>query len=155
MRDLSKTLAPIVEALGAELIDIERVKEHGSLFLRVTVDTPEGADLNACEKVHKRIAPLLEEVEYDYLEVASPGLDRPLKRPDDYVRYAGERVEVRLYKPQNGKKVFFGTLLGRDEDDAVRIAPDEGGEPLCWPRKELALVKLVAEIEPDKMEGHT
>ena len=112
VRDL---LEPIADELGYMLWDVEYVKEGAEMVLRITIDNEEGIDIEDCEKMHRTIDPVLDEAdpieEQYYLEVSSPGLERELK--NEYHRYAceGWNVEVRLYAPLNGSKMFRGVLL--------------------------------------------
>ncbi len=87
-------------------MDVELVKEPTGRFLRFFIDKPDGVTIEDCEIFHRRIQPMMEFVDYDYMEVSSPGADRPLKKPEDFERAAGAGVEVRLYKPEGGQKVL-------------------------------------------------
>ncbi len=93
---------------------------------------------------------MMEFVDYDYMEVSSPGADRPLKKPEDFERAAGAGVEVRLYKPEGGQKVFFGQLVGL-VDGRVVIA-DAAGEARSFDLKATALVKPVIEFDEDDLK---
>src|SRR5690625_1372720 len=92
-----------------ELVDVER--GQGGL-LRVVIDPPEGVNVDHCETVSRQLSRVfeVEDVDYHRLEVASPGVNRPLKRLADYVRFAGERVELRLYEALENQMVFRGVL---------------------------------------------
>jgi len=102
--------------MDVELVDVERAP--GGL-LRVTIDRPEGVRIEDCERVSKHLSRVfeVEDIDYRRLEVGSPGVDRPLKRPEDFLRFAGERVEVRLRQAVDNCKVFTGLLQ----------APPQGG----------------------------
>ncbi|MFA7668870.1 MAG: ribosome maturation factor RimP [Burkholderiaceae bacterium] len=95
--------------MDVELVDVERAP--GGL-LRVTIDRPEGVRIEDCERVSKHLSRLfeVENIDYRRLEVGSPGVDRPLKRPEDFLRFAGERVEIRLRQAVDNRKVFTGLL---------------------------------------------
>lgn len=101
-----------VEGLGYELVDVERAA--GGL-LRVTLDTPAeaGITVDDCERVSHQLTHLfaVENVDYERLEVSSPGVDRPLKRARDFARFAGEEVRVQLFAPLNGRKRWQGHVL--------------------------------------------
>jgi ribosome maturation factor RimP len=101
-----------VEGLGYELVDLERAA--GGL-LRVTLDTSAelGITIEDCERVSHQLTHLfaVENVAYERLEVGSPGVDRPLKKLRDYVRFMGEEVKVQLHAPLNGRKRWQGRLL--------------------------------------------
>lgn len=130
--------------MGYEFVDAELARENGSSFLRIFVDHPEGMSLQRAEDYHRKLIPLVEELEYDYLEVSSPGLDRPLKRPQDYAKAIGKLVEVRLYKAVDDIKIAQGELVGLVEDHVVlRI----DGAERRFPVKLCALVKPVIVFE--------
>ncbi len=134
------------ERMGLEWVDVELAKEPAGRFLRIFVDKPAGIDLNDLEAYHKIVQPLFDDVDYDYMEVSSPGVDRPLKKPGDYARAVGKGVELRFYKPQNGEKQVTGTLAGLF-DGAVRLMV--GGETREYPLKAIALAKPVVEIDEE------
>ena len=96
--------APLVEAAGCTLWDVEYVREAGTWFLRVFLDKPGGVSIDDCEAVSRPLSDRLDEVdpiEGSYvLEVGSAGADRPLKKPEHFTRFLGEQVEVRLYRPE-------------------------------------------------------
>ncbi len=130
--------------MGYEFVDVELAKEHGAAFLRIFVDKEGGMSLDDCALYHHAIQKDLEDLEYDYLEISSPGVDRPLKRPRDFERAQGERVEVKLYRALDGAKQYTGQLVGLVEDQVV-IAMEDGQRR--FPRKDCALVKPVIEYE--------
>ena len=86
---------------GVELVDVEFVREGKVQCMRVLIDKRGGVTIDECEAVSRRIDPILEEAglmaDVDTFEVSSPGLDRPLKKPADFVRHMGEKVDVGLY----------------------------------------------------------
>lgn len=92
-----------------ELVDVERAPKG---LLRVVIDHPGGITIDHCEQVSKQLSRVfeVENVDYNRLEVTSPGVDRPLKRLADFVRFAGARIELRLFEPVNNQKVFRGVL---------------------------------------------
>ena len=108
--------------MDVELVDVERAA--GGL-LRVTIDRPDGVRIEDCERVSKHLSRVfeVEDVDYRRLEVGSPGVDRPLKRPEDFLRFAGERVEIRLRQAVDSRKVFTGTL----QAPVQGAAPDATG----------------------------
>ncbi|NLU52291.1 MAG: ribosome maturation factor RimP [Clostridiaceae bacterium] len=111
---------PIVEEAGCELVDVEYVKEGGSWFLRIYIDKPGGVTLDDCENVSRPLNDLIDEKDpiphAYYLEVSSPGLERPLKKPRDFEKAVGSLVEIKLYKAADGKKSFVGRLDSFDGD---------------------------------------
>jgi ribosome maturation factor RimP len=106
---------PIIGELGLELIEIEYVKEGKSWFLRVYIDKENGVDIEDCGLVSERLSEKLDEVDpipHNYfLEVSSPGAERPLKKDKDFQMSIGKNVFVKTYEPINGEKSFEGKLL--------------------------------------------
>ncbi|WP_374717644.1 ribosome maturation factor RimP [Neobacillus sp.] len=110
--------APIIQELGLELVDIEYVKEGKSWFLRVYIDKDDGVDIEDCGIVSERLSEKLDETDpipHNYfLEVSSPGAERPLKKPKDFEKAIGKNVFIKTYEPIDGEKSFEGTLLEFD-----------------------------------------
>jgi len=110
--------APIFQELGLELVDIEYVKEGKSWFLRVYIDKDTGVDIEDCGLVSERLSEKLDEIDpipHNYfLEVSSPGAERPLKKEKDFEKAIGKNVVIKTYEPINGEKSFEGTLLEFD-----------------------------------------
>ena len=107
---------PIVEQAGCTLWDVEYVKEAGEWFLRVYIDREGGVDITHCEAVSRPLSDLLDEVDpiqnsYTF-EVSSAGLDRVLRKPEHYEACKGQLVDVKLYRPMEGRKEYTGTLNG-------------------------------------------
>ena len=121
---------PIAEELGVWIWDVEFVKEGARRVLRITIDSEEGVGIDDCEKLHRAIDPVLDEAdpieEQYYLEVSSPGLERELKTEDHIYACEGWDVEVRLYAPIDGTKIYRGVLLPLSESGAVRIETPVG-----------------------------
>ncbi len=145
VEDIVADLAqPIVDALSFELVDVEFLKEGANWYLRVYIDKPGGILIDDCQAVSEQLSDRLDEtdpIKQSYiLEVSSPG-ERPLKKERDYERFRGEAVEVKLYQPLNGKKVFEGELLGL-VDDRVEIKTDDG-HLMSFDRKDTALVRRI------------
>lgn len=107
--DVVKLVETTVVGLGYELVDFER---SGRGMLRVFIDKPEGISVEDCQTVSNQLTRLflVENVDYDRLEVSSPGLDRPLKKETDFVRFAGEKVQLKLRMPLAGRKNFVGVI---------------------------------------------
>jgi ribosome maturation factor RimP len=111
---LTQLIERTVEGLGYELVELERA---GGGLLRVTLDapqTPGGVGLDDCERVSRQLTRVLEVegIDYDRLEVSSPGLDRRLSRPRDFERFAGQQVLVQLVEPMEGRRRLRGRLVG-------------------------------------------
>jgi ribosome maturation factor RimP len=132
--ELRELIEPTVTGLGYELVEVQRAADG---LLRVTVDTTAPAGrigLDDCERVSRQLAPLLavEQIDYERLEVSSPGLDRPLFGVRDFVRFAGSPVQVQLRAPLQGRRRVRGRLLGvggSAGDEKVRLAVAEDGGP--------------------------
>lgn len=114
MTDLYLLTEQAVAGLGVELVDVERAPKG---LLRVTIDRPEGVRIEDCELVSRQLSRVYEVEDIDYwrLEVGSPGVDRPLKTEADFVRFAGERIELKLRMPIESRKVFTGVLSLQDQ----------------------------------------
>ena len=101
-----------------ELVDVEYVKEHTDWYLRVYIDKDGGIDIEDCQELSEKLAVQLDErnvIPDSYiLEVSSPGIDRVLRKPRDYEREQGKKVDVTLYAPMDGKKEWTGVLTGFD-----------------------------------------
>ncbi len=133
----------IASQFGYELVGAAMDKEPAGLYLRFFLDKPGGITLEDCERFHREVQPRLEKVDYDFLEVCSPGLDRPIKTDWDARKAMGEKVEIRLYKPQNGRKAYTGTFKGLDESGY--LIETEEGEAL-FARKDVAVARRVIDL---------
>ena len=123
---------PITDELQFELVDIEYIKEGPNMYLRIYIDKPGGINLDDCQKASEMISEKLDEkdpIEENYfLEVSSPGLDRPLKNEKDFKRNIGKDIEISLYSSLNGSKKLVGKLL--DFDDKNIYIEDENLEKI-------------------------
>ncbi len=139
---------PIAEELGCWLWDVEYVKEGARRILRITIDSEDGITIDDCEKMHRALDPVLDEAdpieEQYYLEVSSPGVERDLKTKEHIYACEGWDVEVRLYAPLNGSKVFRGVLLESDENGDIRI--DSDGTVLTFPKNTVAKLRTYFEF---------
>ena len=146
--ELSTAVEPkcrkVAEQMGFELVEVALDREPGGKYLRIYIDKPEGITLDDCEVFHKAVRPLVENYDYDFMEVSSPGIDRPLKTERDFERNLGSEVEVRLYRQKDGTKELHGILAGLDNGEILLDTPE--GERRI-PRKDAALVKLVVDME--------
>ena len=138
---------PIVEQHGCSLWDVEYVREGSEWFLRIYIDKAGGVDIADCEAISRAIDPILDEKDliadrYSF-EVCSAGIERVLKRPQDFEQFLGSPVCVKLYTAKNGAKEHIGILRGY-ENGAVCI--DMGNQTLTFEKNEVALVRLHAEF---------
>jgi ribosome maturation factor RimP len=118
--ELQAILERVISQLGYELVDFE-MSNRGKL-LRLFIDKPEGITLDDCVLVSNQVSHYLaveNDVDYDRLEVSSPGLDRVLKKAVDFERFKGGRVKVKLRVPIEGRKNFIGVLQGLDNEDVL------------------------------------
>lgn len=121
--DLTGLLEKTLSGLGYELVDNEWA---GRGLLRIFIDKPGGGiDVEDCARVSNHLTRVfpVEGVSYERLEVSSPGLDRPLRRLQDFQRFEGEKAKVRMRIPLNGQRNFVGILRGADERN-LRIEVD-------------------------------
>lgn len=134
----------LADQLGYELVDVALDKEDSGRYLRVYIDKPEGITLDDCERYHRAIQPQLESYDYDFLEVSSPGIDRPLKKDRDFERAMSMEVELRLFKAVDGQKEFTGELVGYDKDEVVL---EIAGEEKRFSRRVASLIKPVVDLD--------
>ena len=134
---------PAVEGAGCTLWDVEYVKEAGTWFLRVYIDKEGGVSIDDCEAVSRPLSDLLDQadpIEGSYtFEVSSAGADRALKKPEHFQQFLGQEVEVKLYRPREGRKEFVGVLKSYEEGD---VTLEAGGETVSFGKQEIALVRL-------------
>ena len=134
---------PVVEDEGCSLWDVEYVREAGTWYLRVYVDKEGGVSIDDCERISRRLDPVLDEAdpipESYVFEVGSAGADRELKRPRDYELFMGSQVDVKLYKPLDGSKLYVGELCGYD-NGSVTIT--FAGKELVFKPEQVAQVRL-------------
>ena len=144
--DVQALIEPTLVGMGYELVALERI---GRGLLRVYIDQPAGITLDDCVKVSNQLTHvfLVENVDYDRLEVSSPGIDRPLVKPTDFVRFAGERATVKVRMPIDGRKKFTGSLVGL-EDEAVKLEMD--GVVVAIPLFEVDSARLAPELDSAK-----
>lgn len=141
--DLQALIEPTLTGMGYELVALERV---GRGLLRLYIDQPAGITLDDCVRVSNQLTRLfmVENVDYDRLEVSSPGLDRPLVKPADFVRFEDQRVQVRVHAPIDGRKRFTGLLRGL-EGEVLKLEMD--GVLVDIPLVEVESARLAPELE--------
>lgn len=140
-------LLPVVKEAGCDIWDIEFVKEGTRRILRITIDSEDGVNIDDCERVHRAVDPVLDEAdpidESYYLEVSSPGIERELTLVRHIPACVGEKVEARLFAPQDGRRVFSGRLLGLDDEGRILICESEGGEPAALQPDAISKMKVI------------
>ena len=136
-----------VEEHGCSLWDVEYVREGSDYILRLYIDKEGGVDISDCEAVSRAVDPILDEKDpipgsYQF-EVCSAGLERALKRPQDFERFLGSPVTVKLYRPHNGLKEIPGILRGYEDG---RVTVEAGKETITFEKSQVALVRLRVEF---------
>ena len=144
---VSALARPVVEEEGCSLWDVEYVREAGTWYLRVFVDKEGGLSIDDCERISRRLDPILDEedpIPDSYVfEVGSAGAERELKRPQDFAQFMGSEVELRLYQPLNGSKSYVGTLKAYDDSD---VTIENGGTEMRFEKGRIAQVRLHVSI---------
>ena len=144
---VAKLALPVVEAAGCSLWDVEYVREGSERFLRVYIDKEGGVNITDCETVARAMDPILDEAdpiaESYHFEVCSAGLERALKRPNDFEKFMGSPILVKLYRPRNGLKEIPGILRGYEEG---KVTVEAGKETITFEKSEVALVRLRVEF---------
>ena len=137
-----KILKPIVEELGYVFVDLEYKKEHSGYVLALTIDKPEGVNLNDCERVSRALDEPLDVndptngASYSF-NVSSYGLDRQFKTDYDYNKHIGKDVDIKFYSPFQGKKNLVANLLEFD-DNTIKVLLNN--EPVVIERKLIATI---------------
>lgn len=141
---VEELLKPIVNSIGYKIYDIEYAKEAKNYFLRIFIDKENGSiDLEDCEKVNNAITDILDEANYIkeqyFLEVSSPGIERIIRKDTQLEENIGNSIEIRLFKPLNGQKIYQG-ILKEFNDQEIIIENDNN---VNIPRKNISLIKTV------------
>ncbi len=143
---LQELIAPLVAALGCELVGVVHVPQGRHSLLRVYIDSAAGITLDDCERVSHQISGVLDvedPIRGQYvLEVSSPGLERPLFGKEQFARFAGQRAKVRLHTPLNGRRNFTGMLAGMRDGQVVIV---EDGAEFALPFENIDKAQLVPE----------
>ncbi|MDQ0156776.1 ribosome maturation factor RimP [Robertmurraya andreesenii] len=144
---VEELVKPIVDELQLELVDIEYVKEGKNWFLRVFIDKENGVDIEECGIVSERLSEKLDEIDpipYNYfLEVSSPGAERPLKKEKDFEKAVGKHIFVKTYEPIDGEKTFEGKLLNfSDRQLTVEIMVKTRKKTVTIPLEKIAAARL-------------
>lgn len=141
MAALEAKIEPVVAGLGFELVDVQT--SNGGRLLRVFIDKPGGITVDDCATVSNQLTRVLpvEGIDYERLEVSSPGLDRPLRKQADFARFAGQRAEVRMRTPdETGRRKFAGVLKGAADG---RVQMDVDGRTVELALADVDRAKLV------------
>ncbi len=150
---VTKVVTPILEEQNLELVDLEFVKEGKNWFLRVYIDKPNGIDIEECALVSEKLSDAMDELNPDpipqayFLEVSSPGAERPLKKEADYEKALGKYVNVSLYSMIEGDKQFTGFLKDLNSEEltlTVKIKTRE--KDITFDRKNIAKARLAIQF---------
>jgi len=148
---LREVISPILWTLGLELVDVVCVGQGPRSLVRVLIDKSGGVSIADCEQAHKALGPALDVADpfpHAYtLEVSSPGLDRPFKRPQDYQRAIGKEVSLKLRQPLEGQWKITGQLMHVDEQAVVlTVASTQTSQTVRLNRDMIAEARLVVKI---------
>ena len=153
-----REIGRIVEGMGYECVHVGMGSDSGSPVMRVFIDSLGGIDVSDCERVSKAVNRFLDARDDPelggryYLEVSSPGLERPLFEPKDYARFGGKQARIRTHQPLDGRKTFTG-VIGPSDETSVTLMTDEGERIVRF--DEIARAKLVFEgLEAQKPKRH-
>lgn len=135
----------LADEMGYELVEAAFERENTGLYLRFYLDKEGGITLDDCEGFHRAMQPLVDHLEYDFLEVCSPGIDRPIKNQRDADRCLGLDIEVRLYKPQDGQKMFGGQFVAYQNGDITIRCAD--GSERTFLKKDIAVARCAIDME--------
>ncbi len=146
-KQTEELLSPIAAANGVSVYDVEYVKEGSDYYLRAYIDKPGGVSIQDCENVSRALSDELDRVDpipdSYILEVSSPGLGRILKKDKHLMSAIGMEVELKLFKPADGRKEFSGIL---ERFDAESIVVREGETQRSFPRSEIAVIRLALDF---------
>lgn len=155
--DVAKVVEPVLAQAGVELVDVEYQREPSGWVLRFYLDKPGGFSLNDCGEWNDRLGNEIEAsglIQHAYsLEISSPGLNRPLKKPADFQKFLGIDAIVKLYAPQNGQKNFHGKMV-RVENGELYL-DDRTTGPVKIPLAAIASAKLDPPIHMNREEPKT
>ena len=135
---------PVVNGMGYELVDVQA--SNGGRLLRLFIDKPGGVGLEDCAAVSRQLSRVfeVEGIDYERLEVSSPGLDRPLRKAGDFARFAGRKAEVKMRTPDaTGRRRFVGVLRGAD---AGRVQMELDGQTVALELGDVERARLVPEL---------
>jgi ribosome maturation factor RimP len=144
---IEKIVLPVLKDLGLELVDVEYLQEGGYFYVRVYIEfLDKEVSLDDCAKVSTLVEDDIDKIidEKFFLEISSPGVERPLKKEKDYIRFTGNKIKVSLKHKLNDNKNFEG-ILEKFENETVTL--DTGKEKLEIPFKEIRKANLVYEFK--------
>ena len=138
----------IIKETDYKIVDVEYVKEGQIKYLRVYIDKPQGISIDDCSNINMQLSKRLDMIdpieEQYFLEVSSPGIDRPFKTDKDFEENINNEVEIRLYKAIDGNKTYTGKLLKKDKE---KITIDVLGKPMNIDMKNISKINKAVIIE--------
>ena len=147
-------VTPHITEMGYRVWDVEYVKEGAEWYLRISLVSDKGIDIDDCEKVSRAINPIIDEADpiedFYYLEVSSPGLERVLRKEEHFAASIGSEIEIRLFAPDENKKKSYTGKLAAFEDDTVTI--DIGGETQRIPMNKISKVQTIFDFKSINMK---
>jgi ribosome maturation factor RimP len=153
-REIERMVAPVIEAAGLELVDVTFRREAGGKVLRLTVDRDGGVDLETIAVTSEKVSRRLDVEGFDpgpyRLELSSPGVERPLRRPGDFVRRVGERVRVRAEDDAGGETEVMGTIVAATDDE---VTIDTEGGPRSVPHASIRTAKTMVDWDEELKRG--
>jgi ribosome maturation factor RimP len=141
---LENVVEPAVTGMGYELVDVQA--SNGGRLLRLFIDKPGGVTLDDCAAISRHLTRVLavEGIDYERLEVSSPGLDRPLRKAADFARFAGQKAEIRMRTPDpTGRRRFVGVLRGAESG---RVSVELEGQTVALALDDVDRARLVPEL---------
>jgi ribosome maturation factor RimP len=141
---LENVVEPAVTGMGYELVDVQA--SNGGRLLRLFIDKPGGVTLEDCAAISRHLTRVLavEGIDYERLEVSSPGLDRPLRKANDFVRFAGQRAEIRMRTPDaSGRRKFVGVLRGAESG---QVSVELEGQTVALALDDVDRARLIPEL---------
>lgn len=147
---VDKAIRGPVEEIGYDIWDIEYLKEGSEWYLRITIDSEKGIDIDDCEKAYRVIDPIITELDpiadAYHLEVSSPGIERELRTVEHYRASVGKKVRIRFFVPVNGARELVGELAGISED-GTGVLLKSGGDTLTLEKKKIAKTNIYFDFE--------
>ncbi len=124
------------------LVEVDYTKENNEYYLKVFIDTDEGISIDECSDVSRALSKKLDDFDYIedsyFLEVSSPGIDRPFKTLEDYKKNINKKIELNLYAKKDNKKFFVGKLTNIEDENVTIQLDDESGKEMVFKIKEIA-----------------
>lgn len=133
VREIEKLIEPILEDINVELVDIQYRMENKALMLRLFIDREEGVNLELCTDVTRLVKKIIDDndIDYDHMEVSSPGIDRIIKRNQKPDRFIGQQVQVKTLKSFSGPKKIIG-VLSQVDDETITVENDTDSYSIPW-----------------------